>query len=175
MKKLLKIKIATILIMTAFCSFVFAEDSKALQLVLPSDYFSFGFYKDSSGIVSADSVTLQYNSSSLDLESNEFYASADFFVKWTIASRSRIKITMNVSEWNPNTSGGGKVSFVSKIKSGSGMNPITSGNIVVTDLSRGSVTSGVAGYTAAVSMKGIQYNNNNTYSSTIVMKVEVSE
>ena len=173
MKKLLKIKIVTILIMTAFCSFVFAEDSKALQLVLPSDYFSFGFYKDSLGSVSLDNISLQYNSSSVDLESNEFYASADFFVKWTIASRSRIKITMNVSEWTPNTSGEGKVSFVSKIKSGSGMNPITSGNIVVTDLSRGSVTSGVAGYTAAVSMKGIQYNN--TYSSTIVMKVEVSE
>ena len=173
MKKLLRIKIAIILIMTAFCSFVFAEESKALQLVLPSDYFSFGFYKDSSGSVSLDYISLQYNSSSVDLESNEFYASADFFVKWTIASRSRIKITMNVSEWTPNTSGEGKVSFVSKIKSGSGMNPITSGNIVVTDLSRGSVTSGVAGYTAAVSMKGIQYNN--TYSSTIVMKVEVSE
>ena len=173
MKKLLRIKIAIILIMTAFCSFVFAEDSKALQLVLPSDYFSFGFYKDSLGSVSLDNISLQYNSSSVDLESNEFYASADFFVKWTIASRSRIKITMNVSEWTPNTSGEGKVSFVSKIKSGSGMNPITSGNIVVTDLSRGSVTSGVAGYTAAVSMKGIQYNN--TYSSTIVMKVEVSE
>ena len=172
MKKLLKIKIAIILIMTAFCSFVFAEESKALQLVLPSDYFSFGFYKDSSGSVSLDYISLQYNSSSVDLTSNEFYASADFFVKWTIASRSRIKITMNVSEWTPNTSGGGKVSFVSKI-SGSGMNPITSGNIVVTDLSRGSVTSGFAGYTAAVSMKGIQYNN--TYSSTIVMKVEVSE
>ena len=174
MKKLLKIKIATVLIMTAFCSFVFAEESKVLQLVLPSDYYSFGFYKDSLGSVSLDNISLQYNSSSVDLESNEFYASADFFVKWTIASRSRIKITMNVSEWTPNTSGGGKVSFVSKI-SGSGMNPITSGNIVVTDLSRGSVTSGVAGYTAAVSMKGIQYNNNNTYSSTIVMKVEVSE
>ena len=172
MKKLLKTKIATILIMTAFCSFVFAEESKALQLVLPSDYFSFGFYKDSSGIVSADSVTLQYNSSSVDLNSNEFYASADFFVKWTIASRSRIKITMNVSEWTPNTSGEGKVSFVSKI-SGSGMNPIMSGNNVVADLARGSVTSGVAGYTAAVSMKGIQYNN--SYTSTVVMKVEVSE
>ena len=173
MKKLLKIKIATILIMTAFCSFVFAEESKTLHLVLPSDYFSFGFYKDSLGSVSLDNISLQYNSSSVDLESNEFYASADFFVKWTIASRSRIKITMNVSEWTPNTSGEGKVSFVSKIKSGSGMNPITSGNIVVTDLSRGSVTSGFAGYTAAVSMKGIQYNNK--YSSTIVMKVEVSE
>lgn len=172
MKKLLKIKIATILIMTAFCSFVFAEESKALQLVLPSDYFSFGFYKDSSGTVSADSVTLRYNSSSVGLTSNEFYASADFFVKWTIASRSRIKITMNVSEWTPNTSGEGKVSFVSKI-SGSGMNPIMSGNIVVADLTRGSVTSGVAGYTAAVSMKGIQYNN--SYTSTVVMRVEVSE
>lgn len=172
MKKLLKIKIATILIMTPFCSFVFAEEPKALQLVLPSDYFSFGFYNDSLGSVSLDNISLQYNSSSVDLESNEFYASADFFVKWTIASRSRIKITMNVSEWNPNTSGGGKVSFVSKI-SGSGMNPITSGNIVVTDLPRGSVTSGVAGYTAAVSMKGIQYNN--SYTSTVVMRVEVSE
>ena len=115
MKKLLKTKIATILIMTAFCSFVFAEESKTLHLVLPSDYFSFGFYKDSLGSVSLDNISLQYNSSSVDLESNEFYASADFFVKWTIASRSRIKITMNVSEWTPNTSGGGKVSFVSKI------------------------------------------------------------
>lgn len=173
MKKLLKIKIATILIMTAFCSFVFAEESKALQLVLPSDYFSFGFYKDSSGTVSADSVTLRYNSSSVGLTSNEFYASADFYVKWTIASRSRIKISLNVSEWSPNIFGDGKVSFVSRIEPGSVMNPVMSGNIVVADLTRGSVTSGVAGYTAAVSMKGIQYNN--SYTSTVVMRVEVSE
>ena len=173
MKKLLKIKIATILIMTAFCSFVFAEEPKALHLVLPSDYFSFGFYKDSLGSISLDNILLQYNSSSVDLTSNEFYASADFYVKWTVASRSRIKITLNVSQWFPNTFGDGKISFVSRIESGSGMNPIMSGNNVVADLARGSVTSGVAGYTAAVSMKGIQYNN--SYTSTVVMKVEVSE
>ena len=173
MKKLRKKKIVAMLILTVLCSFAFAEESKPLQLVLPSDYFSFGFYKDSSGTVSADSVILRYNSSSVDLTSNEFYASADFYVKWTVASRSRIKITLNVSEWFPNTFGDGKVSFVSRIESGSGMNPVMSGNIVVADLTRGSVTSGVAGYTAAVSMKGIQYNN--SYTSTVVMRVEVSE
>ena len=173
MKKLWYKIIVTLLMMTIFCSSVFAAESKPLKLVLPSDYFSFGFYSNSTATSSMDSLTLSYDSSSVNLSSKVFYASGNFYVKWTTASRSRIKITMNVSEWTPNAYGDGKISFVAKTNSDTTLTSLFSGDIVIDDIASGSVVSGIVGYTATVSMDGVQ--SGKSYSSTVVLKVEVQE
>lgn len=173
MKKLCRKIIVALIITVVFSSSITAEESKSLKLVPPSDFFSFGFYGNSTATSSISSLTLSYDSSAVNLSSKEFYASGDFYVKWTTASRSRIKITMEVSEWTPNAYGGGCISFVPKTDSESSMISLSSGNIVVSDIVQGSVVSDLKGYTATVSMDGVQYNT--MYYSTVVLKVEVVE
>ena len=144
--------------------------SNPLKLTIPSGMYSFGFYSDSSGIYSLDTLSLigdvSTDVSEWGSPSYKYYAYGTFFVNWSLFTKNAFKLVLSVPKMQ--SASGTVLPYVGIADSG--MTAIVeSDGLLVKAFNSGAIDVGSKQFSLRVDMKDSK--STDVYSAVITLKV----
>ena len=144
--------------------------SNPLKLTIPSGMYSFGFYSDSSGIYSLDTLSLigdvSTDVSEWGSPSYKYYAYGTFFVNWRLFTKNAFKLVLSVPKMQ--SASGTILPYVDFADTG--MTAIVeSDGLLVKTFNSGAIDVGSKQFSLRVNMKDSK--STDVYSAVITLKV----
>ena len=144
--------------------------SNPLKLTIPSGMYSFGFYSDSSGIYSLDTLSLigdvSTDVSEWGSPSYKYYAYGTFFVNWSLFTKNAFKLVLSVPKMQ--SASGTVLPYVGIADTG--MTAIVeSDGLLVKAFNSGAIDIGSKQFSLRVDMKDSK--STDVYSAVITLKV----
>ena len=144
--------------------------SNPLKLTIPSGMYSFGFYSDSSGIYSLDTLSLigdvSTDVSEWGSPSYKYYAHGTFFVHWSLFTKNAFKLVLSVPKMQ--SASGTILPYVDFADTG--MTAIVeSDGLLVKTFNSGAIDVGSKQFSLRVDMKDSK--STDVYSAVITLKV----
>ena len=144
--------------------------SNPLKLTIPSGMYSFGFYSDSSGIYSLDTLSLigdvSTDVSEWGSPSYKYYAYGTFFVNWSLFTKNAFKLVLSVPKMQ--SASGTVLPYVGIADTG--MTAIVeSDGLLVKAFNSGAIDVGSKQFSLRVDMKDSK--STDEYSAVITLKV----